>query len=58
MGPKKVLVNTTTSPKILSQIDLIKRATKGDENANKEVIKRLSSYMNKPEERKEGQPHE
>ncbi|WP_161484639.1 hypothetical protein [Kosmotoga arenicorallina] len=58
MEPKKVVTNIATSPKILSQIDLIKRATKGDKNANEEVIKRLSCYTNKAAERKEGQPGE
>ncbi|AKI98125.1 hypothetical protein [Kosmotoga pacifica] len=59
MGPKKILTKIATSPKILSQIDLIKRAMRGDEIANKEVVRRLSSYMNTEEKNgKEGQSHE
>ncbi|KUK95441.1 MAG: Uncharacterized protein XE05_0049 [Thermotogales bacterium 46_20] len=43
MSQKKVARPIATSPRIVSQIDLIRMAKNGDSKANEEMLKRLSS---------------
>jgi len=43
VSQKKVARPIATSPRIVSQIDLIRMAKNGDSKANEEMLKRLSS---------------
>lgn len=43
VAQKKTTRPIATSPRIVSQIDLIKMAKNGDSKANEEMLKRLSS---------------
>jgi len=43
LAEKKIARPVTTSPRILSQIDLLRMAKNGDTSASKEIIDRLNN---------------
>lgn len=46
LAEKKVVRPVTKSPRILSQIELLRMVKSGDESAAKEIIKRLNNGEN------------
>jgi hypothetical protein len=50
VSQKKTTRPIATSPRIVSQIDLIRMAKNGDSKANEEMLKRLSSANGKEKE--------